>query len=130
MIEMRYQFRGRDVKNGEWRYGFLWYDAEMMQYHIRSVHNTDYVVDADTVGQCTGLYDVLGKYIFEGDVVHYNRYTSRYVLRRVVFRRDGFVGVRTLDDRNPLTVDTDMIVVRGNIYDNPDMLKMNGRRIK
>lgn len=129
-MEMRYQFRGRDVKDGEWRYGFIWYDTEMMQYHIRGSRNADYVVDAATVGQCTGLYDAMGNYIFEGDVVQYNRYTSRYVLRRVVFRRDEFVGVRTLDDRNPLTVDTDMIVVRGNVYDNPDMLKMNGRRIK
>lgn len=61
------KFRGKSALNGKWLFGYLsWY-----QDPDRFINGK--LVDSETVGQFTGLYDIEGKEIYEGDIVEDNR---------------------------------------------------------
>lgn len=138
-------FRGKRVNGGEWVYGDLLHIAGgYIIYHgsqkdceittgkhvaVELLHNEISVVVPETVGQFTGLFDKNGKEIYGGDIVQLDYITTigkhRIGLSFEVkwctqegcwVGWDGFV-------ENALQQTCKMFVVKGNIYDNPELIK-------
>lgn len=119
------RFRGKFKKTGEWLYGDLIRNVEgafaiVPPYEI-SMNNyyRNYVVDKETIGQFTGLYDESGKAVYEGDLL---RGDDNNVIE-VVWLDACFCGCisNTIVPLRILDVeDRDVI---GNIYDNKELLE-------
>lgn len=114
-------FRGKREDNNEWIVGNLviWSDKST------SIDNCGdapfYAVDPATVGQYTGLTDVYGEKIFEGDIVVNSFPTALSTRPHVVRYRDG-VFIYVSDWINSEFGPRPVRII-GNIYDNPELLK-------
>lgn len=134
------KFRGKCLDNGEWIVG-SYIEAEnrdrSIAHQIVPYKSGEVVreVDPATVGQYTGLTDIKGREVYEGDIINWLMHrmdrTGYIEEGRVEFRtneqatvvinkfatRDGRESVR-----NILCCLNDLKVI-GNIHDNPELLK-------
>ena len=141
-------FRGKRVDNGKWVCGY--YVLRKRPYFKDKGANFEHIicdnlviddfndkqfvdtipitysVDPETIGQYTGLTDMNGKKIFEGDLCLCNRNISKRIDKRVFeikFDTDygGFLG-----EGGALRIypeDFYMCEIVGNIYDDPELLR-------
>lgn len=87
-MNSRYIFRGKREDNDEWIEGDLtqWNDGDMS---ICIGTGVLFKVIPETVGQCTGLKDKNGKWIFEGDIIRTKKY-GRVIAHSTVSDYDIF----------------------------------------
>lgn len=135
------KFRGKRKTDGEWLYGYYFVNRGLhfiVTDDLAPAGNTfkDYEVDPETVGQYTGLTDMKGRGVYEGDIINWLRHridrTGYIEEGRVEFRTEeqAFVVInkfKTQDGResvrNILNCLTNLDVV-GNIHDNPELLEL------
>lgn len=114
------KFRGKIIDNGEWIIGDL-IQATNGIIHILPIESYRWkdneIVDPQTIGQFTGLFDKNGKEIFEGDIIEEgNVYFDDLYLG--FFVKGDFVE----GEHKPL-YDIHLPEIIGNIFDNPELLK-------
>lgn len=118
-------FRGKF--GNEWKYGFLSIEPQGLVIKEQYKNNTSNVwhIDADTVGQYTGLKDKNGTKILEGDIVDFSGRSDG----------EGYGVVQYDVDETEFGIVYDSIYeglgrhyysknieVIGNIYDNPELV--------
>lgn len=130
------KFRGKRLDNDEWVYGDLEYNrakniARIHTYDEGGEYLMQHLVEPESVGQFTGLLDLNGKEIYEGDIlklgnsdngvceVKWNEKVTAFCIR---FSFENELGQKPLGSRREVKRN---IVVLGNIHDNPDLL--NGK---
>lgn len=122
-------FRGKRADTGEWVYGYYYsecgntYIIVNRQAESKTKRNIPFLVEEDTVGQYTGIKDIDGKKIWEGDIVRYNR-PDRVISGKVVWETCYFsIDVHNGTEYYSLTPFCRVI---GNIHDNPELLEGEG----
>ena len=125
-------FRGKRKDNEEWVHGDLWCNpyGKRVVCIVSPINNQGTTggneVDAETVGQYTGMVDKNGTKIFEGDIVDFSDRSDGDNYGGVVYDADEtefgidfgstYLGLgRHYHSRD--------IEVVSNIYDNPELLK-------
>ena len=120
------KFRGKSILTDECFFGDLVHSADKKRTAILVNDKDSYdecEVVPETVGQFTSLYDCDGKEIFEGDILDFNGIKVEVRFVRGVF---AFLVNGNLDDELCGDCRTDLFAkVIGNVYENPDILKVD-----
>ena len=133
-------FRGKRIDTGEWIEG--WYCKQVFsRWPLKSCIIPSQLAEAgeishfaiipETVGQYTGLTDIHGVKIFEGDIIesHFDELFPDLATTLIVvwndygwFGRDMEGNVDSLERKWV----SDFFEIIGNIHDNPDLLEVSG----
>lgn len=122
-------FRGKRNDKDEWQQGDLYQYGALRVIGVRSDDGriTTYPVIPDTVGQYSGLQDMNGNRIYEGDILS-GLFLFGKMVDGVCEFRDGSFGVKWMrgdtEEFHPFTGTCNITwEIIGNIHDNPKMLK-------
>ncbi len=124
------KFRAKDKRTGEWCIGELHLSSKVPHIHPDVLSSIP--IDPDTVGQYTGLKDINGKEIYEGDIIKGLDSTKNDILHVVKWddQTASFEAYLIPFDKHlhkgPLSqnwLDFFDKEVIGNIFDNPELLK-------
>jgi uncharacterized phage protein (TIGR01671 family) len=133
-------FRGK-TKDGKWAIGSYIHGAKHFIY-VRE-DEQEYEVIPETVGQYTGIDDINGNKIFEGDIVSFGTEEEMYEMFREVlglvvyestrfcirwfwwnYMHDKFILKETHDLNKYIEKDgSKCLKIFGNIIDNPELLE-------
>lgn len=123
----RYLFRGKRTDSGEWVYGLLGrYNPDYENANIIDEFECLVPVKTETVGQYIGFNDKNGTRIFEDDIVNDEQSGYNYFIKW--FPEYACFSLANKNGNMEFGCDefeiflNDLIVI-GNIYDNPELLK-------
>lgn len=125
------KFRGREKESNKWVFGYArhWKCCYGDEWHIQGENDNVHIVIPETVGQFTGLKDIEGREIYEGDIVKCG--TGR-ICEVVYFLSPVHAGydlnpVGGFDCKPPseFSLWFDLTVI-GNVHDNPEILEVKG----
>ena len=118
-------FRGKNPVSSEWAYGSLVleknaFDERLILAIISDADGNETLVNPETVGQYTGLKDLHGTRIFEGDVVTHKNYAFD-----VYYNTEyaGFYPFYDADNGAGYGVEAKNCEIIGNVFDNPELLE-------
>ena len=120
-------FRAKRKDNGEWVYGDLLKNIDCIKIREQEKDIAriakSYEVIPETVGQLTGLKDINGKKIFEGDIVT-GLFNYTDIIGHIVYGSDAtfFIERKGLYGIG-LNNAEDWLEVVGNIHDNKELFK-------
>ncbi|MDO4929614.1 MAG: YopX family protein [Bacteroidales bacterium] len=127
------KFRGYNAKNRKWLYGYYFVNRgehfitpdEIYSWPYPSAD--DFLVDPESIGQFTGLHDINGKEIYEGDII--KKVTYPFDSHYVVKWDAAYCSVKFYDVSffkfylTPHDFETTEFEIVGNIHENPELLK-------
>ncbi len=133
-METRYLFRGKRIDNGGWVCGYIarYGHTGREKYYIIPSYASDlysFLIDKNTICQCTGLKDKNGKLIWENDIVFVSDADGCSGQMDTGVGKISFIeGLWYIEGRvqNGL-YDIDkcfQIEVIGNKFDNPELLEV------
>ena len=118
------KFRAKDIASNKWLFGDIRHHKDDVCIFDQGGTKGEQV-KRETVGQFTGLRDINGKDIYEGDILDVS-YADEESYLEVRFVRGvfAFLWNGDLDDEFPCNAPThEWAKVIGNIYDDPKLLK-------
>lgn len=125
------KFRAKEIgSEGKWRVGDLHMTAT--KPHIHSLSNK-YLIKIETIGQFTGLCDINGKEIYEGDIIRSFDSKGEPIIHFIQYDNEeaGFVAILKGSRKGDFgygkcyqqwITECEKEVI-GNIHDNPELLK-------
>lgn len=128
------KFRGKSINKGKWLFGDLMHDniggIYIFPIETENLYKEN-AVTIRTIGQYTGLKDINGVEIYEGDIIFSKKYDCKGVLHKIEYSDENAMFIaKPIQgcDFDFCQIRQDWILkyekeVIGNIYDNPEILK-------
>lgn len=134
-MEDRYLFKAKRISDGEWVVGYIarYGHTGKEKYYMIPSYASDlysFLIDKNTICQCTGLKDKNGKLIWENDIVAYwdtysteNGRAEADCIGKVVWDDEtlSFQVTNRLSAESYEVLDECSVI--GNIFDNPELLE-------
>lgn len=115
-------FRGKDFLN-KWRYGSLLINRYGEPYIYIPDDKRCYLIDLNTAGQYTGLKDVNGNYVFEGDILQHVSEGEK-CLAEVTWDEGMFFLNNYCETFYEDIKEAPCQKIVGNRYDNPELVEI------